>query len=90
MALPALAAVRAALPDTHVTIAAIAAVAPVFEEDTTAAPDAVLTLPDRKRETRILADGKFDAAAPDQLISIRVDNQASGDSRSVGICGQPA
>lgn len=62
MALPALAAVRAALPDTHVTIAAIAAVAPVFEEDTAAAPDAVLTLPDRRRETRTLADGKFDAA----------------------------
>jgi len=62
MALPALSAVRAALPDTHMTIAAIGSVAPVFEEDTAAAPDAVLTIPDRRRETMILAEGKFDAA----------------------------
>jgi len=62
MALPALAAVRAALPDTKITIAAISAVAPVFDEDTSAAPDAVLTIPDRRRETAILASGKFDAA----------------------------
>ena len=62
MALPSLAAIRAALPDTNITIAAISAVAPVFDEETSAAPDAVLTIPDRKREATILADGKFDAA----------------------------
>lgn len=62
MALPALAAVRAGLPDANITIAAIPAVAPVFEEETSAAPDAVLTLPDRKREAATLAEGKFDAA----------------------------
>ena len=62
MALPALAAVRAALPETKITIAAISAVAPVFEEDTSAAPNAVLTIPDRTREMTILAAAKFDAA----------------------------
>ncbi len=62
MALPALASLRAALPDTQLTIAAISAVAPVFDEDTAAAPDAVLTIPDRRRESALLADGKFDAA----------------------------
>ena len=62
MALPALAAVRTALPDTTITIAAIPAVAPVFDEETSAAPDAVLTIPDRRRETAILANGQFDAA----------------------------
>ena len=62
MALPALAAIRAALPDTNITIAAISAVAPVFDEGTSAAPDAVLTIADRRRESALFADGKFDAA----------------------------
>ncbi len=62
MALPALAAIRAALPDTKITLAAISAVAPVFDEETSAAPDAVVTISDRRRETTILADGQFDAA----------------------------
>src|SRR5262245_1087562 len=60
MALPALAAVRAGLPDTHMTIAAIASVAPLFQEETAAAPNDVLTLPERSREVKALADGKFD------------------------------
>jgi heptosyltransferase-2 len=50
MALPALAAVRTAMPDTHITIAAISAVAPVFGEDTPAAPDSVVTIADRRSE----------------------------------------
>jgi heptosyltransferase-2 len=62
MALPALAAVRRALPSTHLTIAAVAAIAPVFEEDTPAAPDAVMVIPDRRREIAILSEGKFDGA----------------------------
>jgi heptosyltransferase II len=62
MALPALAAVRAAMPATHITIAAISAIAPVFEEDTSASSDAVLTITDRRGEAKILANGKFDAA----------------------------
>jgi heptosyltransferase-2 len=62
MALPALAAVRSAMPETRIAIAAPAAVAPVFGEETSAAPDEVLTIPDRGREAVILATGKFDAA----------------------------
>lgn len=62
MALPALAAVRAAMPDTRIAIAAPASVAPVFEEEISAAPDEVLTIPDRGREARALAAGTFDAA----------------------------
>jgi heptosyltransferase-2 len=61
MALPALAAVRAGLPEAHITIAAIASVAPLFQEETPAAPNDVLTLPDRSREAKALAEGKFDA-----------------------------
>jgi heptosyltransferase-2 len=62
MALPALAAVRAALPEAHLAIAAIASVAPVFQEETPAAPDEVVTISDRSREAKTIADGKFDAA----------------------------
>ena len=61
MALPALAAVRAGLPETHITIAAIAAVAPLFQEQTSAAPNDVLTIPDRSSEAKTLGEGKFDA-----------------------------
>jgi heptosyltransferase-2 len=62
MALPALAAVRAALPATRITIAALPAVAPIFEEETPAAPDEVVTISDRRREAAVLKLGKFDAA----------------------------
>ena len=62
MALPALAAVRAALPESQIAIAAIAGVAPMFEEETPAVPDEVLTIRDRGREFELLAAGKFDAA----------------------------
>ena len=62
MALPALAAVRAALPESQIAIAAIAGVAPVFEEETPAALDEVLTIRDRGGEVQLLTAGKFDAA----------------------------
>jgi heptosyltransferase-2 len=62
MALPALAAVRAALRETHISLAAIASVAPLFQEDTAAAPDDVVTIADRSGEVKTLAEGKFDAA----------------------------
>jgi heptosyltransferase-2 len=62
MALPALAAVRVGLPETHITIAAIAAVAPLFQEQTAARPDELLTIPDRRHEAKMLREGKFDAA----------------------------
>src|SRR5215208_6060085 len=62
MALPALESLRAALPSAHVTIAAIGSIAPMFDENTSAAPDAVLTIPDRAKEAALLAAGRFDAA----------------------------
>ena len=62
MALPALAAVRAALPDTRIAIAAIAGVAPIFDEETTGGADEVITISDRRREVQQLAAGQFDAA----------------------------
>jgi heptosyltransferase-2 len=62
MALPALASLRAAMSDAHVTIAAIGSVAPMFDEDTSAAPDAVLAIGERANEVRLLAAGAFDAA----------------------------
>jgi len=62
MALPALAAVRAALPESRIAIAAIGGVAPMFEEETPAVPDEVLTIRDRGTEMELLAAGKFDAA----------------------------
>jgi heptosyltransferase-2 len=62
MALPALESLRAAMPAAHVTIAAIGSIAPMFEEDTSAAPEAVLTIGDRANEAALLAAGSFDAA----------------------------
>lgn len=62
MALPALAAVRAAIADAQITIAALPGVAPIFEESTLAAPDTVLTIGDRRQEVALIASGSFDAA----------------------------
>jgi heptosyltransferase-2 len=62
MAVPAMAAVRAAFPDTHLVVATIASVAPLFEEDTPAAPDEVIAIANRKEESAALARGEFDAA----------------------------
>ena len=50
MALPALAAVRRAFVGRTIVIAAIPAVAPIFDEGTEVAPDQVLTI-DRARAT---------------------------------------
>jgi heptosyltransferase-2 len=62
MALPALAGLRAAMPEVRITIAAIPAIAPIFEEETPAAPDEVVTISDRRREATVLKLGKFEAA----------------------------
>ena len=62
MALPAMGVVRDSLPNAHITIAAIPSIAPVFEELTNARQDALLVVPDVKREASTLASGKFDAA----------------------------
>ncbi len=61
MALPALGAVRAALPETRITIAAIPSVVPLFEEQTPAAQDELLPIT-TSSEVGVLADGHFDAA----------------------------
>jgi heptosyltransferase II len=60
MALPALAAVRRAFEGRTIVVAAIPAVAPIFDEGTAVAPDEVLTL-DRAREQDQLKAAKADA-----------------------------
>ena len=61
MAIPAMAALRAGFPESHLTIAAPAAVAPLFNEDTPAAPNAVLALPGGRAGVDAVRNGKFDA-----------------------------
>jgi heptosyltransferase-2 len=63
LALPALAAMRETFRDAELTIAAPAAVAAVFREDTDAAPDHVLELPaERAGVTAALKGGRFTVA----------------------------
>lgn len=82
MALPAMAAVRTAYPSAHLTVAAVPSVAPLFEEDTAAAPDAVLTVT-AATESAALAAGSFDAALllPHSFRSARAARQAGIPSR---------
>ena len=61
MALPAMGAVRAAFPDAHLAVAAVRSIAPIFEQETSAREDSLLTLPDGAAEVAALAAGKFDA-----------------------------
>jgi heptosyltransferase-2 len=61
MALPAMGAVRAAFPDAHLSVAAVRSIAPIFELDTSAGQDSLLTLPDSASEVAALSAGKFDA-----------------------------
>jgi heptosyltransferase-2 len=62
LALPALGVVRRSLPDAHLTIAALPSIAPLFEEQTDARQNALLTVPDVKREAQALRAAQFDAA----------------------------
>jgi heptosyltransferase-2 len=74
LALPVLGAVRAAFPDTRIAVAAMAPIAPLFEEVTPAAQDELIALAaadsqspsdahgKARREVAVLAEGKFDAA----------------------------
>ncbi len=77
MALPAMAAVRAAYPAAHLTVAAQAAVAPLFEENTPVAADAILTVTPAG-EAATLAAGGFDAALllPNSFRAARAAKQA--------------
>ena len=60
MSLPAMAAVRAALPDRTLIVAAAPSVAPLFEEITAVAPDHVITV-DQAREAAQLREAGGDA-----------------------------
>jgi heptosyltransferase-2 len=60
MALPALEAVRRASADRTIVLAARAAIAPLFEEDTPARPDEILVV-DPARERAQLRDARADA-----------------------------
>jgi heptosyltransferase II len=62
MALPALGALRQAFRESHLTVAADASIGPFFQENTNAAQDAVLAIPDPRQEASLLANGAFDAA----------------------------
>jgi heptosyltransferase-2 len=63
LALPALAALRAGFREAELTIAAPAAVAAIFREETDVAPDHVLELPDsRAGVTAALKGGRFTVA----------------------------
>jgi heptosyltransferase-2 len=59
MALPAVAAVRAAFPKASLAVAALPAIAPMFAENTGIAEKEVLTI-DRGDESTRLRDGRFD------------------------------
>ncbi len=61
MALPAMGALRAAFAGAHVAVAAPPAIAPLFAEETSAAPDSVLVLKDHAAEIQSLRAGQFDA-----------------------------
>jgi heptosyltransferase-2 len=60
MALPAMEAIRRALPDSYISVAAIPSLAPLFEEDTGARPDTVIAA-DKKHEAAALRAGDFNA-----------------------------
>jgi heptosyltransferase-2 len=60
MALPAIEAVRRAYPESALVIAARASIAPIFEEETPAAPDEILVV-DQQRETAQLRGARADA-----------------------------
>ena len=61
MALPAMGVVRAAFGGTHIAVAAIPSIAPLFDEETSAGQDSVITLASPAAEIRALAAGRFDA-----------------------------
>jgi heptosyltransferase-2 len=60
MAIPAMAALRSALPDASLVLAAGGAVAPLFQETTPVSPDRILTV-DRRSEAAVLREAQADA-----------------------------
>src|SRR5215207_3556282 len=59
MALPAAAAIRAAYPSTHIAVAAIPAVAPMFEERHAILPQEVVVV-EKHNEAERLRPGRYD------------------------------
>ena len=91
MALPAMAAVRARFADAHLAVAAIPSIAPLFEEETSAAPDSVVTLADRDAEIAALRDGGFDAILLfPELVSLGVGGASRRYCRALGLRCRPA
>ena len=60
MALPAIDAIRRAMPESFIAVAAVPAVAPLFEEETSARLNLVLSV-EKKKEPAALGAGAFDA-----------------------------
>lgn len=60
LALPAIAAVRQAFPHAALAVAAPPSIAPMFEEETSAAQDEILVV-DKKGDRTLLRGGRFDA-----------------------------
>ncbi len=79
MALPAMAAVRAALGDRPLIVAAAPAVAPLFEEITAALPDQLITL-DQRREAAQLRE-----VAADAILLFTNSFRTAWESRRAGI-----
>jgi heptosyltransferase-2 len=78
LALPAMAAVRRAFGDASLAIAAPASIAPMFEEETSARQDAIVTLKD-KGDVASLRGGRFEAILllPNSFRSAWIARQAA-------------
>lgn len=92
MALPAAAAVRAAFPEARIAIAAPESVAPLFEENTLARQDDVISIARGDHEADALRPGSFDLSLlfPNSFRSAWVARQAGIPARwgfSTGLRG---
>ena len=83
MALPAMGMVRAAYAHAHLAVAAIPSIAPIFEEQTSAGQNHVLTIDASRPEWRALAAGQFDAILllPNSFRTARAAKRARIDER---------
>ena len=82
MALPAVAALRRAYPDAHLALAAMASIAPMFEEDTPARQQQIVVV-DKAHEAPVLRAGGFDTIVllPNSFRSAWVARQAGIPNR---------
>jgi heptosyltransferase-2 len=82
LALPAIAAVRRAFADASLAIAAPRSVAPMFEEETSARQDEIVTV-DRKGEAAALRGGRFDA-----ILLLPNSFRSAWIARQAGVAGR--